>query len=450
MTVFDPLLRAPLLASWSMGVALALIGVCLLYEKRALVGEALSHAAYPGVVVGALFAFLFSIGNESTITLLAFAGALLSCSLALFVLKWLHIRWKVSHDSALSFVLASSFALALLCISALQEYDGSLGRLMQSLLIGQVATVSTTYAAICFVFALMVVLCFILFFRSFHATLFDREFVIVHGLHVIWMEWLVLFLLSCAVMLGIRTMGVVLLTSACIFPAICSRFLARSLQGQFFAAAFLGGAVSALGVIGSHTISLGLSDGGSRALWLPTGPLIAILFMGLFLLLLFFAPTDGLVVRSVRSFHFTFRCQCENSLKSLWKLCSQKKTHELDRSLALLCLPSKPLVRAFVLLALMRSGYLSKDRTKLILTPLGLLRGQKLVRLHRLWELYLVRYCGMSSERVHPQAEEMEHVLTPEVERELVSLLNNPAYCPHRAPIPPALEESLLKEGKLV
>ena len=75
------------------------------------------------------------------------------------------------------------------------------------------------------------------------------------------------------------------------------------------------------------------------------------------------------------------------------------------------------------------------------MTTSGLLRGQKLVRLHRLWELYLVRFCGMAKERVHPHAEIMEHILTPEVERELVHLLKDPKKDPHDEPIPPSLEE---------
>ena len=70
------------------------------------------------------------------------------------------------------------------------------------------------------------------------------------------------------------------------------------------------------------------------------------------------------------------------------------------------------------------------------MTEKGIYAGKKLVRLHRLWELYLVEYCGMAKERVHPSAEEMEHILTPEVEQELSVALRNPAFDPHKQPIP--------------
>ena len=59
------------------------------------------------------------------------------------------------------------------------------------------------------------------------------------------------------------------------------------------------------------------------------------------------------------------------------------------------------------------------------------------MRLHRLWEAYLVYSLGMGVEQVHHSAEEMEHLLTKELEDELTKLLDNPQYDPHKQPIPP-------------
>ncbi|MEC8307193.1 MAG: iron dependent repressor, metal binding and dimerization domain protein, partial [Chlamydiota bacterium] len=70
------------------------------------------------------------------------------------------------------------------------------------------------------------------------------------------------------------------------------------------------------------------------------------------------------------------------------------------------------------------------------LTPSGRLRGAHLVRLHRLWELYLVRTMGLSNGREHKSAEEIEHLLTPELEADLESILEDAQYDPHGAYIP--------------
>lgn len=69
------------------------------------------------------------------------------------------------------------------------------------------------------------------------------------------------------------------------------------------------------------------------------------------------------------------------------------------------------------------------------LTEKGMIQAEKLIRLHRLWEVYLV-HMGQGVERVHHNAEEMEHILTPEIERELQQLLDYPQKDPHEQPIP--------------
>lgn len=73
---------------------------------------------------------------------------------------------------------------------------------------------------------------------------------------------------------------------------------------------------------------------------------------------------------------------------------------------------------------------------RLILTTEGHYRATRIIRLHRLWEVYLADYLGVGIEKVHRNAEEMEHILTPELERELTLLLNDPKKDPHQQPIP--------------
>ena len=79
-------------------------------------------------------------------------------------------------------------------------------------------------------------------------------------------------------------------------------------------------------------------------------------------------------------------------------------------------------------------GWISKDGT---LTPRGEASAQKIVRLHRLWEVYLVEYLGQNVDKVHRTAEELEHLFSPALEQQLTTLLNNPEKDPHDQPIPP-------------
>ena len=71
------------------------------------------------------------------------------------------------------------------------------------------------------------------------------------------------------------------------------------------------------------------------------------------------------------------------------------------------------------------------------LTQPGNIRAKKIIRLHRLWEVYLVDYLGQSADKVHRTAEELEHLFSPDLEKELSELLKNPERDPHHQPIPP-------------
>lgn len=85
---------------------------------------------------------------------------------------------------------------------------------------------------------------------------------------------------------------------------------------------------------------------------------------------------------------------------------------------------------------LRRGGWIDKIGKKYILTTDGRRKAISIVRLHRLWELYLASELRVSNEKIHLNAEEMEHILTPDIEERLTKLLSNPKLDPHAQPIP--------------
>jgi manganese/zinc/iron transport system permease protein len=71
------------------------------------------------------------------------------------------------------------------------------------------------------------------------------------------------------------------------------------------------------------------------------------------------------------------------------------------------------------------------------LTPLGRQRARTLVRSHRLWEQYLVTTGGVAEDRLHENAERLEHFTDEELRHRLVDATANPSVDPHGTPIPP-------------
>ncbi len=93
--------------------------------------------------------------------------------------------------------------------------------------------------------------------------------------------------------------------------------------------------------------------------------------------------------------------------------------------------------------SLTHQGWVEHSEKGYRLTADGNHRAAHILRLHRLWEVYLCDYLGVGAERVHASAEEMEHILTPELEKELTVLLKDPKIDPHHQPIPPSGERIL-------
>ena len=102
----DPVLQAATLGSILMCIASSLVGVFAIIKKRSLVGEALSHATYPGIAVGVIVFAAFFTQFEILFVPIVFCGAFLSAYLGLKLMRYLEEKRHVSSDSALCVVLS--------------------------------------------------------------------------------------------------------------------------------------------------------------------------------------------------------------------------------------------------------------------------------------------------------------------------------------------------------
>ena len=85
---------------------------------------------------------------------------------------------------------------------------------------------------------------------------------------------------------------------------------------------------------------------------------------------------------------------------------------------------------------LVKSNFISKNQLIISLTEKGISEAMRIVRLHRLWELYLNESMNIAPDHVHDSAEQLEHLITPELEALLEKRLNYPALDPHQEAIP--------------
>jgi manganese/zinc/iron transport system permease protein len=215
-----------------------------------------------------------------------------------------------------------------------------------------------------------------------------------------------------AIVIGIRSVGVVLMAGMLIAPAVTARQFAKTFGQMFMLATLFGVLIGFFGM------------GASVSYSLPTGPVILVVATLFAILALLFSGKRGLVGRVLRRNQFKRQCLEENVLKYLEKdkpFCNLREVMHLSR-----------FAFAWRLMRMRSKGLLKGEE----LTDLGRERAIRIIRLHRLWEVYLFRCLDVQAEDVHKSAEEMEHAITPELEEELVRLLGDPKRDPHNQEIP--------------
>ncbi len=429
----DPVLRGPTIGCMLMCLSSALVGVLVFLRKESLVGESLSHAAYPGIMLGTAILGMFSVEQEEWITFYVLFGAFITSFFGLWMIHWLERSYKIRNDSALCFVLALFFGIGLTIASHIQFETPGLYRKAQVYLYGQAATMTDFHIYLYGALAVLTIGLITLFKNPLRLLIFDRAYAQTIGMRVWLFDQLVFLLVVLAVIIGIRSVGVVLMSAMLIAPAAAARQFTHKFGTMLILASAFGTLSGFLGNYLSVELSYALFDfSGSSQLSFPTGPSIVVVSATICILSLLLAPERGLLVRALRIAKYRYECACENLLKFMWK-------HGGMVSGGWDALEGvSPFLRPFIRNRLKRNGWIIKSPEHgWSLTSEGKARAAKIVRLHRLWEVYLVEYLGVGSERVHHNAEEMEHVLTPELESQLTLLLNDPVQDPHAQPIPP-------------
>jgi manganese/zinc/iron transport system permease protein len=427
-----------------MCLSAALIGVVIFLRKQSLVGESLSHAAYPGVILGVIFSGLLEWNDTNTlgVPFLIMTGAFLTALIGLWMIHLLVTKVGIRPDSALCFVLSTFFGIGLTFASRVQFTHSGLYKQSINYLYGQAATMTDIHIFIYGILSLAILVTLVIFYKEIQAITFDRDYAKCLNISVNAIDFLVFILVVLAVVIGIRSVGVVLMSAMLIAPAAAARQYTHRLSIMLVLAGLFGLISGYLGnVLSVEGGNILTSQFPALRIALPTGPMIVIVATAIAVFSLLLAPERGLMTRIIRIVRFRYRCLCENILKQIWR-------HGPKEPLSIKEMKETQNVSDFYIKIacrqLVQNGWLNPVKNKLYtLTPEGEYRAAHIMRLHRLWEVYLADYLGIGVERVHRSAEEMEHIITPELEKELTHLLKDPKKDPHHQPIPPKHQEPL-------
>jgi len=361
--VFDYTLRTVALGSGVLGLASGALGAFAVLRRQSLLGDAISHAALPGIAI----AFLLT-GSKAPLVLVL--GAAAAGWLATLLVGGILRSSRVKADSALGLTLSVFFGFGMVLLTFIQRRPDATQAGLDKFLFGQAATLlarDVISMAVLGAAALVVVL---VLWKEFKLLAFDPDFAASLGFPARRLDVLLTTLLVVAIVSGLQTVGVVLMSAMIVAPAAAARQWTDRL-GRMIALSALFGA--AAGVSGAMISSLTAR--------LPTGPVIVLCATAIVVFSLACAPNRGLLWQAARSQRSRRRLHADTVLANLYHLAVQhERPEEAPHARAVLrAMGAGPGARR-ALLALQARGLVRRaGEDAWALTPAGVATARALV-----------------------------------------------------------------------
>ena len=265
-------------------ISCSLLGCFLILRKMAMVGDAISHAVLPGIVI----AFLIS-GSRDSIPMLIGAGSI--GFLTTFLIEFFHQKARLQQDASIGITFTWLFALGVILISA---YASKVDLDQDCVLYGEIAYIGLGESGIPHTTSLMfiIMLCIILFiimgYKELLLTAFDPHYAVSIGFSAMLWHYLLMGLVSFTTVAAFDSVGSILVVAFLIAPAATAYLLTDKLKHMLVIAAFVGIISAIVGYI------IAVIFDGSIA-----GAMSAVCGIE-FLLAFLFSPTQGILIKTFK------------------------------------------------------------------------------------------------------------------------------------------------------
>ena len=286
-----------------LGIAGGVLGSFAVLRRQSLLGDAVSHAALPGIYV--LF-MAWSVAGLAGVAIgswrlpearslaVVLVGALITGLLATVLIFVADRMTRLKEDAALGVALATFFGLGVVLRSWLQGHPESFGNRagLEAFLYGSIATMTAADVAMMALPTLVAVIVVAALWKELKVLAFDPEYLGTLGFPARGLDALLTILIVVSVVVVLQMVGVVLMSAMLIAPAVAARQWTERL-GPMVVLACLFGAISGLVGVAASTLRPGLA----------TGPVIAVYATGVAVASLLLAPERGVAWRALESRH---------------------------------------------------------------------------------------------------------------------------------------------------
>lgn len=278
----DYTLQVITLGTTILGASCGMLGSFAVLRKQSLLGDAISHAALPGIAL----AFIL-LGTKNSIAILL--GALVSGLVGTFWIRGMIKNTRLKSDTALGLVLSIFFGVGMLLLTYIQKQPNANQAGLDKYLFGQAATLLISDVWLLAAVTLVSFIVLLFFWKELKLLLFDEDYTKTLGFNVKFLDVLITSFIVLAIVLGLQTVGVVLMSAMLLAPAAAARQWTNKLWVMVLLAAIFG-ALS--GVFGTAI------SGSTRGL--STGPVIVLVASSFVILSFIFSPERGILFKQIR------------------------------------------------------------------------------------------------------------------------------------------------------
>ncbi len=422
LTLQDPNTRTVLLGTSLLGAMAGVVGVFMLLRRRALIGDVVGHAALPGIAGGFLIAVILSPGSARSLPVLL-SGAFIAGVLGALCVMLVDRYSRVKSDAALAIVLSAFYGGGVVLFSVVQRVPTGAAAGLQTYLNGKTASLLAADVQLFAAAATIILVLTLLFFKEFTLLCFDNGYAAASGWPVFLLDAVLITLVAAVTIIGMQSVGLLLVVATLITPAAAARFWTDDIRRLTLLSAALGGLSAVVGIALSAAIPR-----------VAAGATIVLVAGVLFAISLAFGTRRGAVWRWLEHVRLERRIARDDLLRAAFEVAEDRAGGEPeDARLMSADIPIDQIAPA--------RAWSAGDRRRLLnwatsrdllqatngsvrLTEQGLAEARRLVRNHRLWELYLMRYADVAASHVDHTADLIEHVIDPGVIRELERTLH--------------------------
>ncbi|HQZ64378.1 MAG TPA: metal ABC transporter permease [Planctomycetaceae bacterium] len=413
-------------------VSASLPGNFLLLRRMSLLGDAISHAILPGLAV----AFLVT-GSRSSLPM--FLGAAIVGILTALFTEWIRNLGEVDEGASMGVVFTTLFAIGLvLIVQAADHVDLDPGCVLygaiESMFVDTVVVARHSVPRVVIVLGSVTIinlLFVVVFFKELKLSAFDPALSTSIGFSARLMHYLLMVIVAVTAVASFETVGNILVVAMFVVPPATAYLLTDRLGVMIFLSVVVAVASAVLGHLSAVNVPHVFGFQSTS-----TSGMMALCAGLLFFVASLVSPRAGVIVRIVRRQKLAQRILSEDLIALLYRM--DERSPDCAVSVSELC--SVLLCRRWLAAWLMdwhaRTGHVVPSESGYRLTDAGRRLGAELVRSHRLWEQYLVLEGGVTVDRIHHQAEKLEHFTDRELRDRLDSVTAAPELDPHGSRIP--------------